>query len=103
MISGENDYAKRTMLETGSFADTWWYVHGNFEGGVVRWQGDAGDISETYVPGYTIVDYRRKSPNMELPQFTKDDRESRFIDDVAYLRRDCGQTTGKSDNRYPRQ
>jgi hypothetical protein len=86
MISGENDYAKRTSLEAGSFADTWWYVHGNFEGGIVRWQGAAGDVSETYVPGYSIVDYRRKSPSMELPQFTKDDREFRFIDDVAYLR-----------------
>jgi hypothetical protein len=74
---------QRTMLETGSFADTWWYVHGNFEGGVIRWQGD---VSEAYVPGYTIADYRRISPSMELPQFTKDDRDFRFIDDVAYLR-----------------
>jgi len=86
MISGENVYAKRTMLEAGSFADTWWYVHGNFKGGIVRWQGADGDVSETYVPGYTIADYRRKSPSMELPQFTRDDREFRFIDDVAYLR-----------------
>jgi C-terminal processing protease CtpA/Prc len=61
-------------------------VHGNFEGGVVRWQDGAGDVSEAYVPGYTIADYRRKSPSMTLPQFTKDDREFRFIDDVAYLR-----------------
>jgi len=86
LISGENAYAKRTMLESGEFAYTWWYAHGNFDSGRFDWRAGNGEEHEAIVSGYTLDDYRRKQPHLKLPQFVRRDREFRFIDDVAYLR-----------------
>jgi C-terminal processing protease CtpA/Prc len=83
---GESQYAKRTLLETGSFKRNWWYVFGGFSSGNVRIKKPDGQKITTKVEGLTLEQLQEKAKTGESPSFMKSGRTFDFIGDVAYLR-----------------
>ncbi|MDX2427304.1 MAG: S41 family peptidase [Xanthomonadales bacterium] len=83
---GESEYVKRTLLETGSLMDNWWYVFGDFSSGTVRIKKPGGEQLNTEVEGLTLEQYRERKQTVQSPSFMKSGRTFEFIGDVAYLR-----------------
>ncbi len=83
---GESEYVKRTLLETGSLMDNWWYVFGDFSSGTVRIKKPGGEQIDTEVEGLTLEQYEERTQAMQSPTFMKSGRAFEFIGDVAYLR-----------------
>jgi len=83
---GESQYAKRTLLETGSFKRNWWYVFGGFSSGTVRIKKPDGQQVNTEVEGLTLEQLQQRTKTGGAPSFMKSGRTFEFIGDVAYLR-----------------
>ena len=83
---GESEYVKRTLLETGSLMDNWWYVFGDFSSGTVRIKKPGGEQIDTEVEGLTLEQYEERTQAVQSPTFMKSGRAFEFIGDVAYLR-----------------
>jgi len=86
VTQGENEYAKRALLEIGSFMDRWWYVFGDFRSGTVGIRKHGGQRQDFQIEGIDLAQWRQKSPTVQSPGFIKDGRAFKFIGDVAYLR-----------------
>ncbi len=83
---GESQYAKRTLLETGSFKRNWWYVFGEFPSGTLRIKKPGGEEITTEVEGLTLEQLQERTQAGGAPSFMKSGRTFEFIGDVAYLR-----------------
>ena len=85
-MSGENDYARRTMLEFYTFSNIYWYVFGDFLGAAIQVKKRSGEISTCEIKGVTLDEYLQfVKNNPALPSNTNPNREFKFIKDVAYL------------------
>lgn len=85
-ISGENEYAKRTMLELGSVLESYWYVFGDFKEGRISTRKPDGRILHLDIEGVGLKEYLRKVKTVRRMQFLRDGRDFGFIGGVAYLR-----------------
>lgn len=84
-ISGENDYAKRTLIEICTLMDWYWYVFGEYRTGTVRIKKQDGHILDLVVDGIDLDDYREVAKSVQQVSFIKEGREFKFIADIAYL------------------
>lgn len=85
-ISGENVYAKRTMLEISSLMDYYWYAFGEFGAGTVRIKKPTGQVADLLVNGIDLAQYSGLAKSVKQVTFMREGREFRFIGDIAYLR-----------------
>jgi hypothetical protein len=86
LVPGENDYAKRALLEVGGIWPQYWYSFGGFGAGPVRIRKKNGRVVELEVSGIDIERYRALRDSATGLELTKEGREFRFIEDIAYLR-----------------
>lgn len=85
-MSGENDYVRKGMIESGSFWDKYWFAYGDFSDTIVRVKKRNGDINTVKVTGVLLSDYIEYIDNHPDPHaVTNPIREIKFIKKVAYL------------------
>lgn len=86
-MSGENDYFRQVLIESGNFTDRYWYVFGDFLDSILQVKKPSGEIISCKVKGVPLDEYFEfVENNPELFSNSKPDREFRFIEEVAYLR-----------------
>jgi len=84
-MSGENDYARRTTFESGSFMDYYWFVFGDFLGATIQVKKNTGKIITVELKGVNLDEYKEFVNNNPVPSYSNSNREFKFINDVAYL------------------